>query len=455
MQIDSTRIIDALDLTPIEALSPADEVWIRDLSRACDAGCLALSLSEKRNQDCGPIVYFDADTCRWWAGRYIGEVRFRNVVLRIKPRFGMPVLQHWLSRIWNIRTISSKGEYTKSPFWLWEVLGRLWSDRLISAAKHGLPSIRKDENYVGLASRGRLLVRESALKIASGKNVLVSRTRCKTLDHRICGILIRAYDRLFPELQHLGEPRTWLTDRGQDLMEGMKGRVTNREAYAPDVINGPLRFTPITEGYRSVIQLSLAIIKQRPFSSTASGSNNVMGVLLDMAEIWELYLYQLLQVGLPGWNVFHTGRLQKTQGWLLQNSITKKFLAALKPDILIRENRTQKIAAVVDAKYKSTTPSRDRPHGVLREDIYQMAAYLAAFSRSDARVTGSLVYPLFQDGERIGVLKDGAAWNISTVNNSELYFLGLPIVPDKSVSNAGEEALLNQLRFQLSRTIRL
>ena len=42
-------------------------------------------------------------------------------------------------------------------------------------------------------------------------------------------------------------------------------------------------------------------------SSAAQGTSDVLGVLIDMAEVWELYVYSLLRTALLGADVQHTG----------------------------------------------------------------------------------------------------------------------------------------------------
>jgi 5-methylcytosine-specific restriction endonuclease McrBC regulatory subunit McrC len=67
----------------------------------------------------------------------------------------------------------------------------------------------------------------------------------------------------------------------------------------------------MTENYRPAVDLSLSILARRPRIASAGGEGKAFGVLLDMAEIWELYVAKLLQVSLPGLRVNHTGRAKR------------------------------------------------------------------------------------------------------------------------------------------------
>jgi 5-methylcytosine-specific restriction enzyme subunit McrC len=142
-----------------------------------------------------------------------------------------------------------------------------------------------------------------------------------------------------------------------------------------------VRYTPITESYREVVELSRAIARKQPSSSATGGANDVLGVLIDMAEIWELYVYHLLRSALRGVEVIHAGRDLSTNNCLLRSDQTGERLGNLKPDILIFALQTNRLLAILDAKYKTTTQTPERPHGVQREDLYQLAAYLSAYGQ--------------------------------------------------------------------------
>jgi len=81
----------------------------------------------------------------------------------------------------------------------------------------------------------------------------------------------------------------------------------------------------------------------------------------------------------------------------------------LKPDIVVRSFRSGQPLAVLDAKYKTTIPSTQRPSGVYREDLYQLNAYLSAFGNIDNALIGGLVYPADALG-RINHLQASNVW---------------------------------------------
>jgi hypothetical protein len=200
-------------------------------------------------------------------------------------------------------------------FWLWLVIAHLWVGRLIAAAKHGLPYRRVDAIHKGRALRGKLLARETALACAVGDDRLVSLTRARIVDPIIGGILLGAFDWLLDALGGHGERAAWLPDRGKAIIDDLHAALGSRAGKEIVRTYSILRYTPNTEGYRSAVDLPLSILSQRPRAPATGGEAKAHGILLDMAEIWELYVAKLLPIGLLGWQVVHTGRTKMHFRW--------------------------------------------------------------------------------------------------------------------------------------------
>lgn len=432
-------VITACDLTRITPLSGDDEVWLKGLLREADVTALTLGLSAAGDAEESPLAYFDSRAGAWCAGRFVGELRYQGKVLRILPRFGMPVLSRWLSKIWGVRVLTSRGEAESSRIWLWELIARLWAGRLTLAAKHGLPRTRYEERHEGSAIKGRLLVRESALRLHTGRQALVSRTRNPHLDQRIGSIVLGAYQCLRRELAHIGWDTTWLTERGVTLVADLRAGLAGAHARDDRLPWLPVRYTPITEVYRAVVEMSQAIMRQQPFAASAKGERQVTGVLLDMAEIWELYVLHLLRNGLADYKVVHIGREMTVERWLLADIAGGMPLGALKPDILVRRLWSDAVIAVIDAKYKTTVPGPGRPQGVEREDLYQMAAYLTAFQDAPA-IVGILVYPSNGESGSIARLQEHGAWRLRGGEDRRLSFIGIDCAVQESSSGGTSAA---------------
>jgi 5-methylcytosine-specific restriction enzyme subunit McrC len=440
--------IETTDLTPIAEVGDVQDQWLRDIARLTDTGPLAIPLSRGLTDDHEPIVHFDAHSGKWWTGRYIGEVTYGHGTLRVLPRFGVPQLQRWLSRIWGARLVTAKGQYRSSRLWLWELLARLWEARLLSGAKHGLPARRIDVVHRGPTLRGRLDIRGTAKELRSGSGKLLSRSRERTVDRQITAIILCAFEQLKNQLHHLGNQRSWLNPRAQSIVQELQSHHGRRVGDAAAEMRNPVQYTPIMESYRPVVDLSVALLRKRPTSSSSAGQNDVFGVLIDMAEVWELYVFHLLHSNLANYEVTHTGRRAENESHLLHSVTTGNQLGGLRPDILLNNIASDRLHAVVDAKYKSTTPSSHRPSGVQREDLYQINAYASALGQGEFPFAAALVYPHAGASSAIFELQHASPWRASR-HNSPIWFLSVDCLSDELTANGlteGESEFIRAVR---------
>jgi 5-methylcytosine-specific restriction enzyme subunit McrC len=363
------------------------------LAHYANTGDLTVSLSGKKDTDPEPLLRFDTTSNAWWTGRYVGEVQFEGRTLRIAPRFGDIQLSRWMSRIWGVKLAPIQGQYSRSKLWIWHLIARLWESQLVSAAKHGLPTRRTDKVHIGRSVRGRLDVRGSVKQFSAGKQLLVSRSREKCVDQAIAGVLTCAWMHLHEEVAKSFKQTRWLSPNADDLVSRLRAGLECNAGDFNTNARVKIRYTPITESYRPVVELSQAILANRGVTSASNGTSNVLGTLIDMAEVWELYLFNMLRIALPEMAVRHTGRDQTSDKYLFHSVHDQFPLGGLRPDILVYAPSGERLIGVLDAKYKITTPSSDRPRGILREDLYQLNAYMSAFGSQSNRAVGALVYP--------------------------------------------------------------
>jgi 5-methylcytosine-specific restriction enzyme subunit McrC len=127
------RLITARDCSLFPPLSRDDEEWLKRLIQATDVASCLLPVGAPKSDD-EPVAIYESTIGRWRAGRYVGELRFENGILRIEPRFGMPSLLRWLGEIWGVRLLDGGGAMKEQSLWLWLIIAHLWSGRLIAAA---------------------------------------------------------------------------------------------------------------------------------------------------------------------------------------------------------------------------------------------------------------------------------------------------------------------------------
>jgi 5-methylcytosine-specific restriction endonuclease McrBC regulatory subunit McrC len=144
--------------------------------------------------------------------------------------------------------------------------------------------------------------------------------------------------------------------------------------------------------------------------TSSSGDSKAFGVLLDMAEIWELYVAKLLQVGLPGLSVQHTGHtMEHIRSLLIANG---DELGSIRPDILISDHQGR-CRAIADAKYKTTRINSVNRTGVITDDLYQLTAYLSGFG-DPGSLDGFLIYPEDPEGQVSPRLARRNPWKVAS-----------------------------------------
>jgi 5-methylcytosine-specific restriction enzyme subunit McrC len=415
----------ASDCSPISDRTRETVAWLAKLAGEVVPKAHVIGFGDGAREPDEPIVYCDRDGT-WWCGRYVGAIHFEGRSLRIQPRFGMPVLEQWLEFALNLAFTDMPGEVADHEAFLPQLLARLWSRSLVTAGRHGLPALRLDTLHHGPVLRGRLDVERTVRERLAGRPGMSSVQRYRSLQNPVVQAIVAAYAALRRWVGGVALAKA-ISDRAQDLLDHMLGAVP---LTAGPPLQGDLdsvRYTPITAGYRTAVQLSMQIARHRGLFHQSSPDGSVTGVLLDVAEIWELFVIACLRAALPDREVLHGTHDAEADDWLLTSESTSKTLGWLKPDGLLRQPKS---VLIVDAKYKSLRPRRDRPRGVEREDLYQMAAYLSRFGSGGGE--GLLVYPADEDASIPEVVRDGP-WRFG--GGQRLGFVALPTLSEAAVDS--------------------
>jgi 5-methylcytosine-specific restriction enzyme subunit McrC len=179
-----------------------------------------------------------------------------------------------------------------------------------------------------------------------------------------------------------------------------------------------VRLTPITAGFRPLAELSARIASRRGLSPLSTDEGECKGVLLDVAELWELYVLGAIRRAWPGADVAHGTRDLGETRPLLTNQ-AGSGIGMMKPDAVVRS--AGRPLLVADAKYKRLWPTQ-YTQAPQREDIYQMAAYVGRFGAGSA--PGALLYP--EDPESPGTppAEAGGPWLMA--DGSAISFITLP-----------------------------
>lgn len=372
------------DLSPRTSTDANEEQWLGRLADHLEDHdhVLRLTGASRVDDEDNPALRRGADG-NWWAGRFIGELRFEDRELRIEPRLGIDVVGAWLAHALNLTVVPKAAASASRGPLIVQLIDRVWSAAVADAARHGGPRLRRASHHNDLFIRGRLDA-PATIRHRVGCRPLVATIRTeRDLDNPVARVLVLA-DRALRSL--LPEQPTWRPVLTGEVLSQVRA-VVGSQPSLPDASDlRRVRYTPITRRFESVARLSYEIAHRRGHLTSAT-SADAAGVLIDVAELWELFLVHCARRAFGPTRVEH-GTF-KRDGASLLVSIPKPNtqLGRLKPDILIR-SATGDLTAVVDAKYKRLRSWRDSPSGVDRGDLYQLASYLSGHNAA----LGALAY---------------------------------------------------------------
>ncbi|MFZ1153445.1 MAG: hypothetical protein WAN93_00930 [Solirubrobacteraceae bacterium] len=373
------------DLSPRASTDSNEDQWLSRLAAHLEDHdhVLRLAGAGRTDDEDDPALRHGADG-NWWAGRFIGELRFEGRELRIEPRLGVDVVGTWLAHALNLTVIPKAASSGSRGPLIVQLVDRVWSAAVADAARHGGPRLRRASHHDDLFIRGRLDM-PTTIRHRAGRRPLVATIRSeRDLDNPVARALVLA-DRALRSL--LPVRPTWRPTRTGEVLSQVRAVVGSRPELPDLNAFQRVRYTPITRPFESVARLSYEIARRQGHLTSAT-SADASGVLIDVAELWELFLLHCARRAFGPTRVEH-GTSERDNAYLLQ-SVPKpaKQLGRLKPDILIRDG-TGKLTAVLDAKYKRLRSWRGSPSGIDRGDLYQLASYL---SGHDVQL-GALAYP--------------------------------------------------------------
>lgn len=366
----------------------AEAAWLRRLATNIRATDLVVPISGERDED-EPVVYCAWDGT-WWAGRYVGSLSFEGHSLTIEPRFGLATLRNWLFEATSVVLTDAPGKLREDESFIAQLLASVWAHGFVEAARHGLPALRRDVATRGSTIRGRLDVSDSLRLIAAGTGQVVSIRSERSLDHAASDAIVAAYEVL---RRWLGVPdEQWMPARAKELVPHLMSVTGARPRVPTKAELDRVRYTPITAGFAPIAELSRQIANRRGLAADIDASGETKGVLLDVAELWEMYVLSVLRKAAAPLTVTHGTREKAATKKLLHSDVTGQGLGTLIPDAILHAGGA--VRGVVDAKYKSLHPSASALNGPQREDLYQMAAYLGRFQAPAGNTTfGVLAYP--------------------------------------------------------------
>lgn len=341
-------------------------------------------------------------------GSYTTHVSDWNVEIAIGPRWGNGILSHLLRYTTGIHSPPSPsggGQQDRdSAEWL---LALAWVSTFRHAMRRShIPKEYRIRHSHGPFFRGRLDV---ARQIRDSIND-ASRFHCVDAPLTVDTTINRTIRCVFRLLSSHRAYRELLRDAiGYDQQLAGFG-VADADVALESIRR--IRYTRTTSGYRPLMELSRALL-QRFSAKHQTQGNQGLSFFIDIAELWENYLYAILVRELPPGYTVHNPNERGGEALFTDGS------RHIRPDLIVYREGIP--VAVIDAKFKAYKRiGRTADNGsISREDLHQMATYLYHYGTPGRPITGCFVTPIPTD--------DNARKSLAGQANHYITVIGLPI----------------------------
>ena len=336
------------------------------------------AMSEKLDMD---NILWERDTLRFI--NYVGYIRLSTVSIEILPKISInhsvelerKALLNMLSKCGilkvNYSEISSLKLYKQS---LNEILAYLFSKKLQKELRKGVYGeyVYIEENINSL--KGSLRVQEQIKNMASHSSKAFCRFEEFSRDNKLNKILSFFVKEVMKNVKNRE------TLRLLRISEMILGDVDERNVTLNEVNN--FSFNRLNKPFEDAFTLGKMIVLGESTLGN-SGGNKAYSILFKMNEIFEIYIGKLLRELLYE----ETVHIKHSKYKLLVKEETNRGVFKLIPDIVIEKNGRERV--IIDTKWKSVESKFNR-HGVKREDLYQMYAYLTRYKNVSTVI---LLYP--------------------------------------------------------------
>ncbi len=319
-------------------------------------------------------------------GNYIGTFKYNDVDIQINSRFGDAFLQRMLNFANNIflDDISIAGKEQKRDSLRW-IIYYLFLQALEKAALLGFPKTYQTVKHHEFTLLGQLDIANYIKRDIPFMGKISSKSREQHLVPEIIDVLATAVQIIAKDKTSSG------LLAGKSNLQSFLRQYCHKQLITQQTINQAKTHkslaNPLFTDYRQVLNYAEMIIKHNNILPNASGGQQKSaGFIMNVAELFEIYVRKLLQINFQDW-VVESPKLLVYNGMFYQRSII--------PDIVMTKGER---IIVLDTKYKTMKFTGNNSYGmgdVDRHDFFQIHTYISYYqSLGKEVVLGGLIYPL-------------------------------------------------------------
>lgn len=346
---------------------------------------LNLSGENKSYDDNELILCVEQSSNKWnvKSGNFVGHVKYQGHDIQIESRFSDVFLKHMLNSAENVFLAENDSQREKSAGTSDFILYYLFVQRLEKAFLMGFPKQyqRRQQHHVNI--KGRVHIAGLIRKDIPYKGKMSSEFRERQVDEPLISVLNRALKVVYRKAKPIARNVDHVYNAIRQLNPPSFSRYHYQEACTSKALSNPL-----FSGYMPVLELAKFIIENDSISKSTSSAKS-FSFLVNVAELFEIYVRKLLIRHFPDWQV-SSPKLKVYEGTFFERHII--------PDIVMIKGND---AIVFDTKYKSMRFKGKNQFGagdLDREDFFQIHTYLSYFQNHGYNVLGGgLLYPMKED----------------------------------------------------------
>lgn len=320
-------------------------------------------------------------------GNYLGRFNEGKVEINIQSRFGNLLIKRMLCFANDVylNDIKSLTENDNADDLSKFILYYLFLQSLEKAYLLGLPKVYQSVQHHESGLKGRFDVQRHIKNDIPFLGKFSSTSRELKEEQNIVDVLNKAVRIIEKELPNL---TTGISHIKPHLKSLCTKKYVSQEVINHAKASKPLR-NALYAPYKKVLHYAEYIIQLNALKdSNKSNKENSAGFLINVAELFEIYVSKLLQRNFPDWSISSPKiPLYET------NFFSRKII----PDIVMEKDNA---VLVFDTKYKTMRYQKRNanwPGDVDRNDFFQINTYMSYYQQLNKNLrAGGLLYPLLK-----------------------------------------------------------
>lgn len=322
-------------------------------------------------------------------GLYAGVITIKGITFNIMPK-NIALFKRMLNYANNIYVDKTETNSEKpqepSEFPLFEYL---FLTSLKKASVLGFPKEYTKTQYHDIRLHGNLDINAYIKNDIPFKGKLSSKRNERQYVQCIVDVLSAALSACHHNIQTMFPDLSFVSS---ELKASASGRRPTLETIQKAKNHRALHNPMFVQFRRTLDYAELILRKQNLISSDEEkSSNKISGYLLDVANLWELYLENLLRNNFQkdGWTIYAQEEISLYKGTF--------FARNNKPDLVMRHEDGRVV--VLDAKFKKMEfHGPEEPCDVDRTDLFQIQSYAGYYrEKGENIILCGLIYPLSKD----------------------------------------------------------